>query len=181
MSHSHLDYFSKCTEVSIGNIQLLLPPYTTTHARNINPIQTLKDVSVSQLTILTKMQIISTAENISGFIELGKPFRWILAGTFWSILWVHNLYPLNACGGFAIRINNWLLVVVLLLQLVCNLFPWNEPLVLGRTLENYTLQYVSEATVVTRMMTAIMTIARVFTLTEKLFLFISKYSPAGVA
>lgn len=75
MSHTHLGYFGKCTEVSIGNIQLLLPPYATTHARNIKPIQTLTDVSVSQLTVLTKIQINSTAENISGFIELGKPVR----------------------------------------------------------------------------------------------------------
>lgn len=68
---THLDYFGKCTNVSIVNIQLFLPPYTT-YARNIKPIQTLKDVSVSQLTVPTNMQVNSTAENTSGFLELGK-------------------------------------------------------------------------------------------------------------
>lgn len=127
----------------------------------------------TKLIIPTKTSVNSTSEKISGFSEIGEPTRWTSA-TIRLLCKPHDLYSLNICGGFATRLSLhqwgfwWL---CLPLQFTFNRLLWNEPLIAcGRTQENYILQDVSEATVVvTRMMTTIMTVARVFTLSGKIF------------
>lgn len=79
----------------------------------------LKDVSVSQLNVPTKMLINSTAQSISGFIEIGKSVNQTSV-PLELFCESHKLYPLNACGGFATRLSlhtNQLLIVLVIAAL----------------------------------------------------------------